>query len=239
MLGPTQGAVHVPDVHAQQPENDEKSALEHALDVSSADSPASQASGRYRPKALLTIGLEVILISAGVFLGLMGDQWRERAQHRQLAQESLRRFRAEILTNRKAVERVKDYHVTTKARLEQYFAADPKTRKTNDVEIRGLQPVSFARTAWDLALATQSLTYIDSQLAFDLSRIYALQQDYTDLSRAVLQAMYFRTPTENLEPFFGTVNVYYGDIVLLEPALLKLYDELVPQIDRALGDSAR
>jgi hypothetical protein len=35
------------------------------------------------------------------------------------------------------------------------------------------------------------------------------------------------------------VNVYYGDIVLWEPALLKLYDEVIPQIDRALGDSAR
>jgi hypothetical protein len=30
--------------------------------------------------------------------------------------------------------------------------------------------------------------------------------------------------------------VYYGDIVLLEPKLLNLYDELLPQLDRALGE---
>jgi hypothetical protein len=239
MLEPTQGAVHVTDAHAQGPENDENIILGHSLDDGSADSLASKASAPNRPRTLLKIGLEVILISAGVFLGLMGDQWRERAQHRELAQESLRRFRAEILANRSAVEKVKDYHVITKAKLERYFAADPKTRNTVDVEVHGLQPVFFARTAWDLALATQSLTYIDPQLAFALSRIYTLQQDYAGLTSAVMQAIYFRMPTENLEQFFGTVNVYYGDIVLWEPALLKLYDEVIPQIDRALGDSAR
>jgi hypothetical protein len=36
-----------------------------------------------------------------------------------------------------------------------------------------------------------------------------------------------------------TRRLNYGDIVLLEPALLKLYDELIPQIDRALGGPAR
>jgi hypothetical protein len=30
--------------------------------------------------------------------------------------------------------------------------------------------------------------------------------------------------------------VYYGDVVLYEPKLLSLYDELLPQIDKALGE---
>lgn len=54
----------------------------------------------------------MLLISIGVFLALMGEQWRENAHTRQLAEGSLRRFRSEILTNRKAVAAVKDYHVT-------------------------------------------------------------------------------------------------------------------------------
>jgi hypothetical protein len=31
--------------------------------------------------------------------------------------------------------------------------------------------------------------------------------------------------------------LYYGDIVLTEPELLHLYDELLAQIDRALAES--
>ena len=52
----------------------------------------------------------MLLISTGVFLGLMGEQWRERSRHHEVAEASLRRFRDEILANRKAVAAVKDYH---------------------------------------------------------------------------------------------------------------------------------
>jgi hypothetical protein len=191
-----------------------------------------------RSKSLLKIGLEVLLISTGVFLGLMGEQWRERARHHEVAEASLRRFREEILANRKAVAAVKDYHTTTKQSLDAFFAADARTRSTHDVTVRGIQPASFERTAWDLALMTQSLTFVDPSLAFALSRIYTTQQGYADLSRGILQAMYLLPPmSENPTPFFGALSVYYGDIVYYDPKLLELYDEILPQIDRALGES--
>lgn len=179
----------------------------------------------------------MLLISTGVFLGLMSEQWRERAQHRELAEASLRRFRTEILANRKAVAGVKDYHVTTKKSLDTYLAADAKTRPTLDVQLLGLQPAFVEHTAWDLALVTQSLAYIDAQLAFALSRIYTTQQEYADLTRGIMQAMYLRTPSADLAGFFGAVAIYYGDVVLIEPKLLEMYEEVLPQIDRALGES--
>ena len=123
-----------------------------------------------RSKSFLKIGLEVLLIGTGVFLGLMGEQWRERAQHRELAETSLRRFRDETQVNCKAVATVKDYHVTTKESLDAFLAADEKTRPTKSVRLKGIQPAAFERTAWDLALVTQALTYIDAPLAFTLSR---------------------------------------------------------------------
>jgi len=190
----------------------------------------------HRSKSLLKIGLEVLLIGTGVFLGLMGEQWRERAQHRELAAESLRRFREEIAMNRTAVSAVKDYHATMKKTLDAFVSADLKGREKMDVQLRGLQPATFERSAWDLALVTQSLAYIDPQLVFSLSRIYTLQQGYAALSNGILQAMYIRTPDENLSGFFSAVAIYYGDIVLYEPKLLELYDEVMPRIDRALGE---
>ena len=197
-----------------------------------------RADATHRSKSLLKIGLEVLLIGTGVFLGLMGEQWRERAHHRELAETSLRRFRDEIRANRKAVATVKDYHTTTKKSLDAFFAAAAGTRHADDITVRGIQPVSFERTAWDLALITQSLTFVDPSLVFALSRIYTIQQGYAELSRGILQAMYLLPPmSENPTPFFGALSVYYGDIVYYEPRLLELYDEILPQIDRALGES--
>ena len=216
----------MPDVHRPHLEDDEETA------------PRELPGGMtHRSKSLLKIGLEVLLIGTGVFLGLMGEQWREHAQHRELAEASLRRFRAEIQTNRQAVAGVQDYHVVTKKSLDTYFAADAKTRPTVDVQITGLRPAYFEHTAWDLALVTQSLAHIDPQLAFALSRIYTAQQTYAELSRGVTQAMYLLNPTENLTGFLGAVAVYYGDLVFMEPKLLSMYDEVLPQIDRALGES--
>jgi hypothetical protein len=58
----------------------------------------------------LKLLLEVALISVGVFLGLLGEQWRENAHQHDLAKDSLRRFHAEIVENRDAVAKVVDYH---------------------------------------------------------------------------------------------------------------------------------
>jgi hypothetical protein len=192
---------------------------------------------RPRARSVFKVALEVLLISLGVFLGLAGEQWREVARHREVAEASLRRFRSEILTNRKAVAAVKDYHVTTLKGVEAYLAADARTRTTVENPFLGLQPASFEQTAWDLALATQSLAYIDPELAFALARIYNRQQAYLDLTLGVVHAMYLRPPSENLEAFLRTSWLYYADIVRLEPELLGAYDELLPRIDRALGES--
>jgi hypothetical protein len=186
----------------------------------------------HRSRWLLKITLEVVLISVGVFLALMGEQWRESAHTRELAEASLRGFRSEILANRQAVAAVKEYHVTLLKSLQTHLAADTKAPERDRVQIQGLQPVFFEHTAWDLALATQSLAHIDTQLAFALSRTYGLQRTYAEQTRGIMQAIYLRPLTDNFEG----LAAYYGDLVLWEPELLQMYEELLPQIDRALGD---
>ena len=176
--------------------------------------------------------VEVVLISAGVFLALLGDQWRENAHDRRLAMDSLRRFRTEIVANQKSVASVKDYHVTLYKSLQAYLGADPKTRARETVRINGLQPAFFEQTAWDLALATQSLSHIESDLAFRLSRAYGLQRAYGQFTINIMQAIYLRPMEEN----FDGLAAYYGDLVLWEPQLLQMYDDLLPRIDRALGE---
>ena len=193
----------------------------------------------HRGKSVLKIALEVVMLSVGVFLGLTGEQWREHRQHREAAEASLRRFRAEIVSNRKSVAAVKDYHAMMRDRIDKYLAATGKERDATNVNMQGIQPAFIEHTAWDLALATQSLAYIDEHLAFALSRVYSTQQEYAELSRSLLQAMYVRPPGENLPVFLGAVSVYYGDIIQLDPKLIAMYDDLEGQINRALGEGAK
>lgn len=217
----------MPDVHVPH--------LEEETPVAAAAAPAPVR----RPRAygsVLKVALEMVLISASVFLGLMGEQWREHQAHHELAQEALRRFRTEIVTNRDLVAAVVDYHVKTRDAIVRHFGRPPNARASTDVHIEGIQPAFFKRTAWELALATQSLSYVNSDLAFDLSDIYTLQDTYADQTRDILQAIYLEPPSVDPERFLAALSAYYGDIVLWEPRLLRQYTELLPKLDRAIGD---
>lgn len=208
-----------------------------AASVSSTSAPGPSHASRapvYRPP-LLKILVEIALIATGVFLGLAADQWREREEHRDAARASLRRFRAEIVANRQAVAAVRDYHVVTLASVRAYLGKDHKARNVADVPIRGLQWVSFEHTAWDLSLATQSLSYLDEDVAFSLSRIYSAQQSYAELTRGMTQAMYLLPRQENFDAFAEAADAFFGDLVVMEPKLITMYDAVLPRIDRALG----
>lgn len=205
-----------------------------------APAPASQyaSTSSSHGKPILRVVLEIALIAAGVFLGLLADQWRERQQHREAALASLRRFRAEIAANRQAVSGVRDYHAVTLASVRNYLGKEHRLRNVADVKLAGLQWVTFEHTAWDLALATQSLSYIESDLAYSLSRVYGVQQSYGDLTRGMTQAMYLLPRQDNFDAFAEAAEAFFGDVTFMEPKLLAMYDELLPRIDSALGTSA-
>src|SRR6476646_7875446 len=111
-------------------------------------------------KSIFKVVLEIAFIGVGVFLGLMGEQWREARHQRELAHEALRRFRAEIVENRASVVAVKDYHATLQKELETEFAKPAQKRTGEGVHLNGIRPPRFDRSAWDLALGTQALSYI-------------------------------------------------------------------------------
>lgn len=204
--------------------------------ASADDSPPVARSRHDRPA--LRLALEMVMIGLGVFLGLAGDQWRESAEHRQAARTALRQFRAEIVANRQAVTAVGEYRATTLAALRAYLAVPHNVRNTADVHLRGLQSIHFEETAWDLALATQSLNYMDPTIAADLSRVYGAQRRITELNGGMIRAMYLLPWREDFDGFANAAETYFADLVIMEPKLVAMYDDVLPRIDRVLGDGA-
>ena len=193
-------------------------------------------------KAFLRIGLEVVLITAGVFLGLLGENWREDAAHLRLADASLHRFREEFRANKAEVERVYGRHVEELQGLQQYFAehhaelaanlVDPRQPLPQPIPDMATDSAGVAYAAWDVALATQSLAYIDPDLVAEMSSAYRLQQMYEDAHRNIQQAQYAAAPLVSL--MRGHL-AYFGDASLYEDLLLKRYDAILSRLDRAIG----
>ena len=102
-----------------------------------------------------------------------------------------------------------------------------------------MEPVEFERTAWDLALATQSFSYLPPKLAYAISRVYTRQQAFQTLQNGFLQA--FLAPTNFDAPdvtgHATSANMYLLEVNIKEPQLIALYDQLLPQIEAAIPKS--
>ena len=181
--------------------------------------------------------LEVALITLGVFLALLVDEWRERAGHQQLAEDTLRRFRTEFRTNRAAVAAVRDKHESSFKRIQAYFAAEPDARATMAYPNSATDPAFMEYTAWDLAIATQALSYVDADLAQRVAHVYAVQRQLDGATRDITLVMYSRAGDPDPAPLSIALATYFDDCNLIEPRLLKLYDEILPVLDARLGPS--
>jgi hypothetical protein len=188
-------------------------------------------------KSFAKLLLEVALITTGVFLGLMAEQWRENREHHQLAQASLRRFRDEFVVNRKAVASVQNRHTVGLQKIQAFVRAAPADRQKLGFPFESTDPAFLEYAAWDVALATQSLTYIDSDLAHAISQTYAVQRQLDNATHTITQVMYTRAGDPDLLGFLRSMSVYFGDCTLIEPRLLSMYDDIIPRLNRALGES--
>jgi hypothetical protein len=90
--------------------------------------------------------------------------------------------------------------------------------------------VDFA--AWDFALATQSLAYIEPDLVASMSSAYRLQQIYLDAHRSIQQTSY---SIPNVTTWLNGVTTYFGDAVGYEELLLKQHDRILRRLDAALA----
>ena len=191
-------------------------------------------------KSILELLIEVVLVGVGVFLGLLANQWHEDRQHRELADATLRYFHEEIVVNKQAIEKVRPYHVALSRELGTFLKAEgPRTTEVfrSAVHFRGVEPVELERTAWDLALATQSFSYLPPKLAYAISRVYTRQQAFQTLQNGFLQAVLAPTTfgASDVTGLATSMDMYLLDVNIKEPQLIALYDQLLPQIKAAMS----
>lgn len=190
------------------------------------------------PKTFFKLLVEVVLVALGVFLALLADQWREDRQHRENAREILSYFREEIAANQKALQSERAYHEKLLQDIQSFETSDAsKTLPSffTGVHYSGLHPITLEQTARDLALANQSFSYLKPQLAYAIARVYTRQQALQTLQNSFLQSAF--TPSSFATPdasgLVTAMKTYLADVNILEPDLLRMYNDLLPQIDAA------
>src|SRR6476620_34244 len=103
-------------------------------------------------RSLISLVFELVLISVGVFLGLLANNWHEDREHHAKAREAIRTFLSEAETHIEVMQSKSDYHLKLMQELGEFLkSAEPATeeRLAKQVHFAGLQPVDFEHTAWD------------------------------------------------------------------------------------------
>ena len=191
-------------------------------------------------RSFFNLLFEVVLIAVGVFLALWANNWHEDREHRAQAKAALRNFVGEMEATRQATQRNRTYHEPFARELREFLASkEPASedRLNKSVHFEGMRPVIFEHTAWDLALATQALSYLDPDLAFDISKVYTQQNAFQKLEDSFLAAAF--TPaslsSDNVKGMATAMELYLIDVNQQEPAILQLYDKVIPEINSALS----
>jgi hypothetical protein len=195
-------------------------------------------------KKIAELFFEVLLISVGVFLGLWANNWHEEREHRAQAQAALGNFLEEMQANAQATGQNRQYHEQLARELGQFLEGNqPATdeRFQKQVQFRGVKPVIFEHTAWDLAIATRALSYLKPDLAFDISKVYTRQESFQTLENSFLASAF--TPallsTDDKRGLALAMQAYLIDVNQLEPAILERYKSVIPKIKLTLGQESK
>ena len=119
---------------------------------------------------------EIMIVAVGVMLALAVDEWRERSEQRELADDARAALRAEILSNREAIiarlRRTAELYVETAEHPEQarkfVFERRNRTLFVNDA-------------AWTMAVETGAIRWLAPNERANFAELYTGQQRARDL----------------------------------------------------------
>jgi hypothetical protein len=111
---------------------------------------------------------ETVIVAVGVFLALAVDEWRERSEERQLADEARAALHSELLSNRESV-------VARLRRTSQLYvqaAAHPHQVGQFVFERRN-RPLQLTDGAWAMTVETGAIRWLDATERTRIAEVYA------------------------------------------------------------------
>ena len=187
---------------------------------------------------------QLVMIAVGAYLGLQAEQWREDRQQARRAERSLQAFREEIAGNRALFAAKLPYHRTIADSLHHAFDrvladARPLTivRLVEETTYNGTQTVDPQTTAYDLAVATQSLGELPAALSFQLARVYNRQRALAAYQDQFTQALMATAPAPRADAsrMLFMLDQAMREITRQEGRLVAAYDSVLPRLDSALA----
>jgi type II secretory pathway pseudopilin PulG len=180
-------------------------------------------SRRWLPRLVVESGLIVF----SILLAFALNGWWQSRQRTRLAEQALANFRREIQLNRSRLQEVMPYHASLRDQFQVMLAGGNVRTFANLSEVEGFQgfrPAFLTNTAWQAALVTGALTYLDYDTVGRLSELYTLQDRFVTRSEPDFARQSGSFSEDNIGSTLVAVVMYLGDVTIGERELLEAFD---------------
>lgn len=136
-----------------------------------------------------TLAVEAVSVVFAVLLALGINGWRQRSADAKLARDAMARIRTEITQNQENLEGVlgaQSAEIDALAATIDRFTATEPTSGTVEFSFRTEQ---LPNAAWQTAMMTQAVRFIDFEVISQASAMYELQDMVNQNVRRVLDSM--------------------------------------------------
>jgi len=184
--------------------------------------------------SISAIIIEIATIIFSILLALGVNEWRETQSNKRLAFRALSDFRKELVMNRDAVGAAMKDQEGTVAFLEgvmrRYTAGEQVEVRFPEIDLPDV-----LTTAWETALVSRALSYIDYDILMVLSEINLQQRWLLSLEEKVFQSILSPGSHDRgqMRGLVRSIHASLKNIMQVERKLIGLYDSGIEKIDHA------
>ena len=182
---------------------------------------------------LYAIG-EIALIVVGILLALYLQNRNEEKKISETVTTSINMLKDEILTNKKNIEKVKDYHIMVKDTINKIEMPKNKEdfRKTLGFW-RGMRTPRLQNAAFQTSIQSGVGKEFFPEMLKSLNALYTYQDSYNEFTAQTMQ-IFFNADFTDITQFkriMTSVGMTMNDLFYYERQLTEMFDYNLKQID--------
>ncbi|MBN2009447.1 hypothetical protein JW960_08895 [candidate division KSB1 bacterium] len=196
-------------------------------------------------KSFRVLLVEIILIIFGVFLGLWANEWRVHKDELADTNQALQYIARELEQNISEINRVIDAHTAIRDSLialgnnVTFLESTHVAPADFWTAMKRMRVPLLEQTGWQLAVQTGAIRHMDYELAGKISKVYNLQSFYQEKIDKLSDNFYIarNMKTNDVTDMAFAMMMLFRDLVVQEERLIKIYLEIIKQINSQLSVS--
>jgi len=182
---------------------------------------------------LYAIG-EITLIVIGIMLALYFQNRNEEEKIEESINTSINMLKDEILTNKKMIDNVKDYHIMVRDTLKSMREPEKKEDIDNALGFwRGMRTPRLQNAAFQTSIQSGIGKAFNPELLKTLNSLYTYQESYNEFTGQTAQ-IFFNSDLTDFTQFnkiMTSVGMAMNDLYWYERELTEMLDYSIKQID--------